>query len=53
MLNDTTTTATITPSTLTQGDQFQLAGLQTQFSIPQSVAQQAENLGLTQITGDA
>src|ERR1019366_9342852 len=53
VLNDTTTTATITPSTLAQGQQFQLAGLQTQFSIPQAVAQQAEGLGLTQITGDA
>ena len=50
VLNDTTTTATITPSTLAQGQQFQLAGLQTQFSIPQSVVQQAEGLGLTQIT---
>ncbi|HVA04822.1 MAG TPA: DUF6801 domain-containing protein [Acidimicrobiales bacterium] len=53
VLNDTTTTATITPSTLAQGQQFQLAGLQTQFSIPQSVVEQAEGLGLTQITGDA
>ncbi len=53
VLNDTTTTATITPSTLAQGQQFQLSGLQTQFSIPQSVVEQAEGLGLTQITGDA
>ncbi len=53
VLNDTTTTATITPSKLAQGQQFQLAGLQTQFSIPQSVVEQAEGLGLTQITGNA
>ena len=53
VLNDTTTTASISPSTLSQGQQFQLANLQSQFSIPQAVAQQAEGLGLTQITGDA
>ena len=53
VLNDTTTTATISPSTLTQGQQFSLSNLQTQFSIPQAVAQQAEAPGLTQITGDA
>ena len=52
VLNDTTTTATITPSTLAQNEQFQLSDLQTQFSIPQSVVQQAEGLGLTQIDGD-
>ncbi len=53
VLNDTSTTATLSPSTLSQGQQFQLNGLQTQFSIPQAVAQEAEGLGLTQITGDA
>ncbi len=53
VLNDTTTTATITPSTLTQNQQFQLSDFQTQFSIPQSVVEQAENLGLTQISGQA
>lgn len=53
VLNDTATTATISPSTLSQGQQFQLNDLQTQFSIPQAVAQEAEALGLTQITGDA
>ncbi len=52
VLNDTTTSATITPSTLTQNQPFQLADLQTQFSIPQSVVQQAEALGLTQISGN-
>jgi len=51
VLNDTTTSATITPSTLAQNQQFQLADLQTQFSIPQSVVEQAEGLGLTQISG--
>jgi len=53
VLNDTTTTASISPSTLSQGQQFQLTGFQTQFSIPQAVAQEAEGLGLTTITGDA
>jgi len=53
VLNDTATTASLSPSTLSQGQQFQLANLQTQFSIPQAVAQQAESLGLTQISGDA
>jgi hypothetical protein len=53
VLNDTVTSATISPSTLVQGQQFQLSGLQTQFSIPQAVAQQAEGLGLTEISGDA
>ena len=52
VLNDTVTTGTISPSTLTEGDQFALSNLQTQFSIPQAVAQQAENLGLTQLSGD-
>ncbi|HXQ63124.1 MAG TPA: hypothetical protein VN796_12380, partial [Acidimicrobiales bacterium] len=41
VLNDTTTTASISPSTLSQGQQFQLTGFQTQFSIPQAVAQEA------------
>jgi len=53
VLNDTTTTASISATSLTQGQQFQLDNLQTQFSIPQAVAQQAENLGLTQISGNA
>ena len=52
VLNDTVTTGTISPSTLTEGDQFALSNLQTQFSIPQAVAQQAENLGLTQLSGN-
>ena len=52
VLNDTVTTGTISPSTLTEGDQFELSNLQTQFSIPQAVAQQAENLGLTQLSGN-
>ena len=50
VLNDVNTTATI-PTGLTQGDSFTLNGLQTQFSIPQAVAQQMENLGLTQVSG--
>ena len=52
VLNDTTLTASITPSTLTSGQQFELTGMQTQFSIPQAVAQQAENLGITTVSGD-
>jgi len=52
VLNDTVTTGTISPSTLTAGDQFDLADLQTQFSIPQAVAQQAEKLGVTKLSGD-
>ena len=52
VLNDTTTSGTISPSTLKEGDQFDLSSLQTQFSIPQAVAQQAETLGMTQLTGD-
>ena len=52
VLNDTVTTGTISPSTLSEGDQFELSNLQTQFSIPQAVAQQAENLGLTQLSGN-
>ena len=52
VLNDTVTTGTISPSTLTVGDQFDLADLQTQFSIPQAVAQQAEKLGVTKLSGD-
>ena len=51
VLNDTSTTATI-PSGLQQGDTFSLGGLQTQFSIPQSVAEQMEGLGFTTLSGD-
>ena len=53
VLNDTTTTATVSPSALEQGDTFGLGGLQMQLSLPQSVVQQAEALGLTRLTGDA
>ena len=35
-----------------RGRPFQVTNLQTQFTIPQSVAQQAENLGLTTLSGD-
>src|ERR1700722_11252462 len=52
VLNDTVTTGTISPSTLTEGESFGLANAQTSFSIPQAVAQQAENLGVTELTGD-
>ncbi len=51
-LNDVVTTGSITPASLNEGDQFQVSGLQTQFTIPQTVAQQAENLGLTSLSGD-
>jgi len=51
-LNDVVTTGSITPSSLNQGDQFQVTNLQTQFTIPQNVAQQVENLGLTTLSGD-
>ncbi|HTZ08943.1 MAG TPA: hypothetical protein VMB72_07715, partial [Acidimicrobiales bacterium] len=52
VLNDTTTTATLSPATPVQGGTFSLADLQMQFSLPQSVVQEAESLGLTQLTGD-
>ena len=51
-LNDVVTTGSIAPTSLNEGDQFQVTNLQTQFTIPQSVAQQAENLGLTTLSGD-
>ena len=51
-LNDVVTTGSITPASLSQGDQFQVTNLQTQFTIPQNVAQQAETLGLTTLSGD-
>ena len=51
-LNDVVTTASITPAALNEGDRFQLTNLQTQFTIPQGIAQQAENLGLTTLSGD-
>jgi hypothetical protein len=51
-VNDVVTTASITPTSLNEGDRFQITNLQTQFTIPQSVAQQAENLGLTTLSGD-
>ena len=51
-LNDVVTTGSIAPTSLNEGDQFQVADLQTQFTIPQDVAQQAENLGLTTLSGD-
>jgi hypothetical protein len=51
-INDVATTASITPTSLNEGDTFQVTNLQTQFSIPQSVVQQVENLGLTTLSGD-
>ena len=51
-INDVVTTTSITPSSLNEGDPFQLTGLQTTVTIPQSVAQEMESLGLTQLTGD-
>ncbi len=51
-VNDVVTTGSITPTSLNEGDDFQLSNLQTQFTIPQDVAQQAENLGLTSLSGD-
>jgi hypothetical protein len=51
-INDVVTTASITPAKLNEGDTFQITNLQTQFSIPQNVAQQAENLGLTSLSGN-
>ena len=51
-VNDVVTTATISPSNLNEGDTFQVTGLQTTFTIPQGVAQEMENLGLTTLSGD-
>ena len=51
-VNDVVTTGSISPSSLNEGDSFQITNLQTQFTIPQAVAQQAENLGLTTLSGD-
>ncbi|MGH9917568.1 MAG: hypothetical protein ACRD6W_01645, partial [Nitrososphaerales archaeon] len=50
-INDVSTTASITPTSLQEGDTFQVANLQTQFTLPQNVVQQAENLGLTTLSG--
>lgn len=51
-INDTTISASLSPTTLVQGDQFQLSNLQMAFSLPQNVVQTAEGLGLTQLSGD-
>ena len=51
-VNDVVTTGSISPSSLNEGDAFQIANLQTQFTIPQAVAQQAENLGLSTLSGN-
>ncbi|HYA67476.1 MAG TPA: hypothetical protein VED63_01975 [Acidimicrobiales bacterium] len=51
-INDVVTTGSFAPSSLNEGDQFQVTNVQTQFTIPQAVAQQAENLGLTTLSGD-
>lgn len=51
-VNDVVTTGSISPTTLNEGDSFEVSDLQTQFTIPQSVAQDAENLGLTTLSGD-
>jgi hypothetical protein len=51
-VNDVVTTGAISPTSLNEGDQFEVTGLQTQFTIPQNVAEQAENLGLTTLSGD-
>jgi len=51
-VNDVVTTGSISPSSLNEGDAFQITNLQTQFTIPQAVAQQAENLGLSTLSGN-
>lgn len=51
-VNDVVTTGSISPTSLNEGDSFQVNNLQTQFTIPQSVAQQAEDLGLSSLSGD-
>ena len=50
-INDTTITASLSPATLTEGEQFSVANPQMAFSLPQSVVQQAETLGLTSLSG--
>jgi len=52
VVNDVTTSAAISPASPPQGQSFTLTGLQTQFSLPQGIAQEAENLGITKISGD-
>jgi len=51
-INDVVTTGSISPSSLNEGDAFQITNLQAQFTIPQAVAQQAENLGLSTLSGN-
>src|SRR5579862_1583167 len=51
-VNDVVTTGSISPSSLNEGDSFEITNLQTQFTIPQAIAQQAENLGLSTLTGN-
>ncbi len=52
VVNDVVTTGSISPSSLNEGDAFQITNLETQITIPQAVAQQAENLGLTTLSGN-
>jgi hypothetical protein len=51
-VNDVVTTASISPSSINEGDQFTVSGVQTQFTLPQGIVQQAEKLGLTSLSGD-
>lgn len=51
-VNDVVTTGSISPGALNEGDTFEVTNLQTQFTLPQNVVQDAENLGLTSLSGD-
>ena len=50
-IDDVVTTGSISPTSVVEGEQFQVTDARTQFTIPQGVAQQAESLGLTSLSG--
>ena len=53
VLNDATTSGTISPSTLNVGDQFSVTNYQTSVNLPAQLASAAASLGNTDISGQA
>jgi len=51
VLNDATTTATLSPADPSPGEQFEVTGYQRQVTIPAQVASQAASFGASAITG--
>jgi hypothetical protein len=51
VLNDTVTTASLSPSDLSMGQTFAITGYQTQISVPQAILQLFEGVGIDSVKG--